>query len=248
MQQTFRLGRIAGVNVGLHWSVLLIAALLTGGLAEGRFPAEAAGYSSGAYVVAAAITAVVFLASILAHELSHAMIARREGIGVDGITLWFFGGVTHLTTKATTPKAELAISAIGPLTSFLVGVVLGGAGVALRVADVSPLIVAVLRWLGVINVVLATFNVLPGAPLDGGRLLHAFVWHRHDDALRATRVATRAGAILGAVLIAIGLVEFAFGTAIGGGLWLVLLGWFLRASARLEAADTTTFHGTSAPS
>jgi Zn-dependent protease len=242
MNRTLRLGRIAGVNVGLHWSVLFIAGLLTAGLAGERFPTEAAGYSETEYVAAAAITAVAFLACILAHELSHAVVARRERIGVDGITLWFLGGVTHMTTEVSTPEAELAISGIGPLTSFLLGIVLGGAGIVLRVASISPLIVAVLRWLGVINVVLAVFNVLPGAPLDGGRLLHAFVWHRHGDPLRATKVATRAGTLLGSALIGIGLAEFAFGTAVGGGLWLVLLGWFLRSSARLEAAHATTDH------
>jgi Zn-dependent protease len=233
---TLRLGRIAGVNIGLHWSLLLIAGLLTAGLAGGRFPAEAAGYSNAEYVVAAAVTTAVFLACVLAHEFSHAIVARRETIGVDGITLWLLGGVTHMTTELTTPEAELAISGVGPLTSFVLGVVLGGAGIALHAAAISPLLVAVLRWLGVINVVLATFNILPGAPLDGGRLVHAIVWRRYGDPLRATRVATRAGGILGAVLIAIGLAQFAFGTAAGGGLWLVLLGWYLRTSARLEAA------------
>jgi Zn-dependent protease len=248
MNRTLRLGRIAGVNVGLHWSVLLIAGLLTAGLAGGRFPGEAAGYSNAEYVVAAATTAGVFLMCVLAHEFSHAVVARREHIGVDGITLWFLGGFTQMTTEVTTPEAELAISGIGPLTSLLLGIVLGGAGIVLRVAAIAPLVVAVLRWLGVINVVVAIFNILPGAPLDGGRLLHAFVWHRHGDPIRATRVATQAGSILGAVLIAIGLAEFAFGTAFGGGIWLALLGWFLRAQARLEAAPAKTDHVTSSHS
>jgi len=242
MKDTLRLGRIAGVSVGLHWSLLVIAGLLTAGLAEGRFPGEAPGYSNFEYVGAAAVTTAVFLACVLAHEVSHAVVARREKIGVDGITLWLLGGVTRMTTKVMTPEAELAISGIGPLTNLVLGVVLGGAGIAFNAAGISPLLVDILRWLGVINVVLAILNILPGAPLDGGRLLHAIVWHRHGDPLRATRVATRAGAILGAVLIGIGLAEFAFGTAVGGGLSLVLIGWYLRVGARVEEAHAEAQH------
>jgi Zn-dependent protease len=237
MKDSLSLGRVAGINVGLHWSLLLIGGLLTAGLAGGRFPVEVPGYSNAEYVVAAGVTAVVFFGCVLAHEFSHAVVARREGIDVDGITLWLLGGVTRMTAEVATPKAEFAVSGAGPLTSFVIGLVLGGAGVALHAAAVWPLLVAALRWLGVINVVLAMFNVLPGAPLDGGRLLHAFVWRRYGDRLRATRAASRAGALLGAMLIATGLAEFAFGTAIGGGLGLVLVGWFLRTGARLEEAD-----------
>jgi Zn-dependent protease len=196
MKDGLRLGRIAGVNVGLHWSLLLIGLLLAAGLAGGRLPVDAPGYASAEYVVAGAAAAVVFLAGVLAHELSHAVVARREGISVAGITLWLLGGVTRMTSEPATPRAELVISGAGPFTSFVLGVVLVGAGIALRAAAISPLFVAVLAWLGAINLVLAVFNVLPGIPLDGGRLLHAFVWSRRGDRLHATRVASRAGEIL----------------------------------------------------
>jgi Zn-dependent protease len=234
MKDSLRLGRIAGVNVGLHWSLLVIGSLIAAGLAGGRLPLAAPGYSTAEYAVAGGIGAVVFLASVLAHELSHAVVARREGIGVDGITLWLLGGVTRMSSEATTPKAELAVAGVGPLTSFLLGLVMIGLGVGLRAGAISPLLIAVLTWLGVINLILAAFNVLPGAPLDGGRLLYAFVWSRHGDRRQATRVASRAGEILGTVLIAVGLIEFAFGVALGGGLWLALLGWYLRTGARIE--------------
>src|SRR5438477_9918937 len=237
MNDGIRIGRIAGVNVGLHWSLLLIGGLLAAGLAGGRFPADAPGYSSTAYVLAASATALVFLGCVLAHELSHAVVARRAGIGVDGITLWFLGGVTRLTSDATTPKVELAVSGAGPLASLVVGVVMVGGGLALQAGAVSPLVVSALTWLGVINIVLAVFNVLPGAPLDGGRLLHAFVWSRHGDRRRATPTPSRAGEILGAILIAFGLFEFAFGTAVGSGLWIAFIAWFLRTGARTEEAD-----------
>jgi deazaflavin-dependent oxidoreductase (nitroreductase family) len=232
-----RLGRIAGVEVGLHWSVLVIGGVLAAGLARGRFPANAPGYSSAEYWAAAVIAAFVFLGCVLAHELGHALVARHEGIGVDGITLWFLGGVTLMTSEPTTPKAELAISGAGPLTNLVLGVVMVGIALALRVVAVSPLLVTVLGWLGFINVVVAVFNALPGAPLDGGRVLHAFVWSRAGDRLRATRAATRAGLTLGAALIVLGLVEIARGTAVERGIWLAFVGWFLRTGARAERDD-----------
>jgi Zn-dependent protease len=242
MKDTVRLGRIAGVSVGLHWSLPLIGALLAQQLAGRRFPARAPGYSHTEYLVAAGVTAFVFLGGVLAHELGHAMVARREGIGVDGITLWFLGGVTRMTSDATTPKAELAMAGAGPLTSFVVGVVMVGLAIVARVGDVSPLLVQALVWLGVINVVLAVFNALPGAPLDGGRLLHAFVWSRHGDRRRATRAASRAGEILGAILIATGVFAFARAAGGGSGLWLALVGWFLYTGASDEQAEDDAHH------
>jgi Zn-dependent protease len=235
VKDSVRLGRIAGIDVGLHWSVLMIGGLLAAGLARGRFPAHAPGYSNAEYVAAAGVAAFVFLGCVLAHELSHALVALREDIGVDGITLWLLGGVTRMTSEATTPRAELAISGAGPLTSLVLGVVMVVIALVLDAGAVSPLLVAVLSWLGVVNIVIAVFNALPGTPLDGGRLLHAFVWSRHGDRRRATRAASRAGSALGAILIASGLIELARGTAGGGGVWLAFLGWFLRTGARTEA-------------
>lgn len=234
MKTSVRLGRIAGVEVGLNWSLLVIAVLLAVGLASGRFPSDAPGYSGAEYAIAGVITAIAFLACVLAHEVSHAVVARHEGIEVDGITLWLLGGVTRMHGDAPTPEAELRVSGAGPLASFVVGAVLLGIGIGLDALNVSALVVDVLLWLGSINVVLAVFNVLPGAPLDGGRLLHAFLWKRHGDRLRATQTASRAGQALGWVLVALGFVEFAFGTGLGGGLWLALLGWFLITAARAE--------------
>jgi Zn-dependent protease/CBS domain-containing protein len=234
MKNTVRLGRVFGVDVGLHWSLLVIGALLAAGLAGGRFRSDAAGYSDVAYAIAGVVTAIVFLAAVLAHEVSHAVVARREGVRVDGITLWLLGGVTRMHDEAPTPRAELWISGSGPLVSLVIGVVLAGLAAALNPLGASALVVAVLWWLGAINVVLAVFNVLPGAPLDGGRLLHAFLWSRHGDRVRATETASRAGQVLGWILVGLGFVEFAIGTGLGGGLWLALLGWFLITAARAE--------------
>jgi Zn-dependent protease len=234
MKDGMRLGRIAGVNVGLHWSLLLIGGILAAQLAGGRLPAAAPGYSAAQYLFAAGITSFFFIGCVLAHELSHAVIARREGIGVDGITLSFLGGVTRLTSDATTPRAELAVAGAGPLTSLVLGVVMVGLAIAVRAGSVSPLLGGVLTWLGVVNLVVAVFNALPGAPLDGGRLLHAFVWSRDGDPRHATRVASRAGEILGVILIGAGLLEFVFGSTRVGGLAIALVGWFLHTGARVE--------------
>jgi len=238
VNNSVRLGRITGVDVGLHWSVLVIGGLLAAGLARGRLPSDAPGYSSVEYVVAAAVAACVFLACVLAHELGHAVVARRECVGVDGITLWLLGGVTRMTSEAATPRAEVAISGAGPLTSLVLGVVMAGVTPALRAGAVSPLLVAVVGWLGVVNIVIAAFNSLPGAPLDGGHLLYAFIWSRHGDRLRATHAATRAGSAIGTVLIVLGFLEIARGTALERGIGLVFLGWFLCTGAQRAASST----------
>jgi Zn-dependent protease len=240
VKDTVRLGRIAGVGVGLHWSVLVLGALAAEQLAGRRFPARVPGYSIAEYQVTAVATAAVFLGCVLVHEVSHAVVARRRGVGVDGITLWLLGGATRMTSDPATPMAELAVAGIGPLTSFALGAVMIGFAIAGREGSVSPLLVDALTWLGVINLVLAVFNALPGAPLDGGRVLHALVWRRRNDEQHATRVASRAGQILGTILIAFGLFEFAFAASGGTGLWIALIGWFLLSAARAEAADATT--------
>jgi Zn-dependent protease len=236
MKNSVRLGRIAGVEIGLHWSLLVVVVLLAAGLAAGRFPDEAPHYPVAAHVLAGVVTAVLFLAAVLAHEVAHAVVARHEGVEVDGITLWMLGGMTRMHDDAPTPAAELRITGAGPLTSLVIGIALGGLALGLDALDASRLVVAVLWWLGLINVVLAVFNALPGAPLDGGRLLHAFLWWRHGDRLRATETSSRAGQVLGWVLVGLGFVEFGFGSGIGGGLWLALLGWFLITSARAAEA------------
>ena len=240
MKETFRLGQIAGVRVGLNWSLLIVAALLAAGLGASGLPAAAPGYGAYAYGVAGVLTAVAFLAAVLAHELGHAVVARREGLPVEGITLWMLGGFTRIGGEAPTPAAELRITGIGPLISLVLGLGLVGVSWALHAAGWSHLTSAALGWLGAINVVLALFNVLPGAPLDGGRLLHAVLWHHHGDRLRATETATRAGWVLGLVLIGLGFVDFAFYGVTG--LWLALLGWFLMTASRAEETQAQLRH------
>lgn len=233
MKETLSLGRIAGVRVGLNWSVLVIVGLVTVMLAEGRFPDVHPGHSTWEYWALALLAAVVFLASLLAHELAHAVVARRNGVEVDGITLWMLGGVARLHSEARTPGAELRIAAVGPLTSAAAGGAFLGLAVWLDILHASGLVVEAVAWLAGINIVLAVFNSIPAAPLDGGRLLRAYIWHRTGDPLRATRGATAAGRMLGWFMIVTG---FAATFLVGdlSGLWPALIGWFLIATATGE--------------
>ncbi|MEU5313556.1 site-2 protease family protein [Streptomyces sp. NPDC021562] len=234
MDETLSLGRIAGVRVGLHWSVLVIVVLITTALAHGRFPAAHPGHSPVAYWGLAVLTAVVFLGSLLAHELAHAVVARRNGVEVAGITLWMLGGAARLRGEASSPAAELRIAGVGPLTSLLAGGVLAGAAVGLDALHASGLVVEAVAWLAAINVLLAVFNALPAAPLDGGRLLRAYLWHRTGDRLRATRGATAAGRALGWFMVLTGFADVLFGGHLSG-LWAALIGWFLVAAATAES-------------
>ncbi|RVU22971.1 site-2 protease family protein [Streptomyces antnestii] len=222
------------MRVGLHWSVLVIVALVTVALANGRFPDAHPGHSAVAYWSLAVLTAVVFLISLLAHELAHAVVARRNAVQVEGITLWMLGGAARLRGEAPSPAAEMRIAGVGPLTSLLAGAVLAGAAVGLHTLHASGLVVEAVAWLAAINVLLAVFNALPAAPLDGGRLLRAYLWHRTGDRLRATSGASAAGRALGWFMVLIGFADVLFAGDLSG-LWPALIGWFLIAAATAEA-------------
>jgi Zn-dependent protease/CBS domain-containing protein len=235
VRQSVRLGRVAGIEIGAHWSVLFIALLLGYGLATAVLPAGAPGHPLLSYVVVAAIFAVLFLAALLAHELAHSVVAKRHGVGVKRITLWLLGGVSELDKDAPTPRAEFLIAAAGPLTSLLIGG-LGVAGAfAADAVGASRLVVVALQWLAGVNILLGVFNLLPGAPLDGGRVTRALVWRLTGDRDRAQIAADRAGIVLGVVLAALGLLQTIVLRNLSG-LWLVLLGWFLITAARAETA------------
>src|SRR5579862_3995492 len=202
MRPTFRLGRIAGIEVGIHWSLLVIGVLLVGSLASGVLPAYAP-HAHGSYLAAAVLAVALFFASILAHELAHSIVARRRGQGVNGITLWLLGGVSELGTESKNARDELQVAIAGPATSFALGAVFGVLAYAFD-AFVAPgtLLPTVAGWLAVVNIVLAVFNLLPGAPLDGGRVLAAMLWMHNGNRRRSQVSAARAGRVLGTVLIA----------------------------------------------
>ncbi|OEV31058.1 peptidase M50 [Streptomyces nanshensis] len=227
------MGRIAGVRIGVHWSVLLIFGLIAFGLAQGRLADAYPDHPVAVYWVAGFLAAVVFFFSLLAHELAHALVARRNGIDVDDIVLWLLGGAARMKSEAATPAAELRIAGVGPLVSLLLGGLFVLTAWVLDVAAAPGLVVEAVAWLAAINVLLAVFNSVPAAPLDGGRLLRAFLWWRTGDRLKATAGATTAGRVFGWLLVLLGLVLF-LGSGSFGGLWLSLVGWFLIAAATAE--------------
>jgi Zn-dependent protease/CBS domain-containing protein len=230
MTSTLRLGRIAGIDVGAHWSWLLVVGLIVWSLAAGVFPTTNPGLSNGTYLVMAVAAALLFFASIVLHELGHALQARRDGIAIGGITLWVFGGVAHLRSQPPSAAAELRMAAAGPAISLALG------AICLLVAIALPLpaaVDAVAFWVGQMNLYLAAFNLLPAFPLDGGRVLRAALWARRHDFMSATRTAARWGTRLGQLLILLGLLLVIFVGDLGG-LWLSFLGWFLVAAAEAE--------------
>ncbi len=236
MRQTFKLGRLLGIPIGMHWSVLVIMALLAQGLAMTVLPAAAPGRPGIAYWLVAVVVAIVFLAGLLAHETAHAVVAQRFGVRVKRITLWLLGGVAELDGEAPHARGDLLIAASGPLTSLGLSVVCGLSTLAAGAAGASDLAISGLAWLAVVNLVLALFNMLPGAPLDGGRVLRAILWWTRGDRLAAQRISSRVGIGLGALMLAGGLVAIFTATDISG-LWLMLLGWFLVSAARAEDID-----------
>jgi len=202
MRPTIRLGRIAGIEVGVHWSLLVIGVLLVGSLAGVVLPGSAPD-AHGSYLAAAILAVLLFFASILAHELAHSIVARRQGQAVDGITLWLLGGVSKLGTEPKNAKEELRVSLAGPLTTLALAAVFAGLGFAFD-AVIAPgtLLPTVALWLAFVNVLLGVFNLLPGAPLDGGRVLAALLWKRNGDRRRSQISAARAGRVLGALILA----------------------------------------------
>jgi len=234
MNENLSLGRIAGIHVGLNWSLLVVAALIAWSLATGILPSAAPGETSGAYWTAGVVSAFVFLASLLAHELAHSVVAMRRGVRVEGITLWLFGGVSRFSSDTSSPGTQALITFVGPLTSLVLGAVFFVASVVVGGGAHPGLLPATLSWLGYINITLGVFNLVPAFPLDGGRLLQSLIWLRTGDRQRATRIAARIGMGFAYLLIAYGLATFVFAGSLIGGVWSVFLGWFLLSAARAE--------------
>jgi Zn-dependent protease len=230
MGSSVRLGRIAGIEFGVNWSWLVVFALLVWTLASAIFPSTNPGLSKGTHIAMAIVAAFLFFVSILLHEFGHALQARREGIEIDGITLWLFGGVARFKGPFQSAGAEFRVAISGPLVSLA----LGGLFVVVAVINGIPSAVdGVVAWLGYINLSLLVFNLLPAPPLDGGRVLHSALWRRRDFAW-ATRVAANVGRGFGYLLIALGVAMFIFESSFSGA-WLAFLGWFLLNAATAEA-------------
>jgi Zn-dependent protease len=229
MRESIRLGRILGIPVGVNWTLLAILGLLTYDLALGL-----PGGPTVAAVAVAGLAAVVFFGSVLLHELAHSVVARRYGLRVDGITLWLLGGVSRLEGEAPSAGAAARIAVAGPAVSLALAVGFGVFAIAAAGLGLPAVIGAGVGWLAVINGVVAAFNLVPAAPLDGGRILGAALWAHYRDRDRGQLGAARAGRVFGWVLIGFGIWGFLSGAGIFG-LWPAVLGWFVLSLADAEA-------------
>jgi Zn-dependent protease len=234
------IARIAGIRVSADWSVLVIGALLAWGVA-GTVPTSVPGTPLWLAWIVGAIAALLLIASLTAHELGHALLARRRGIAVEGIRLWLFGGVAQMSSDWMTGRTEMLVAAIGPaITLVLAGLFVGSSWLLVQVGA-PPLVVVVAVWLAAVNVLLLVFNLIPAFPLDGGRILRGFLWTRTNNRMAATVAAARAGRFFAVVLIGVGVLDFFFVNPVNG-LWLMLIGWFLDTAARGEAHGEQARH------
>lgn len=245
MNRGIPVGRILGIEVKFSYSVLLIAALYVYLLAQTQFPRQVFGLPTSTYWIAGVIGALFFFASLMAHEFGHAIIARRNNIEVKGITLWLMGGFAELGSEPQTPGSQFRIAAAGPVTNAVLGGVfylilqlLGGSNDPYTVATgIHALTVVVVEWLAFINILLAAFNLLPAAPLDGGHLLSSGLWAATGNANTARMWAARAGMALGSGLLLYGIMLYVQSASFTG-VWVGLVGWWIVDAARRDITVT----------
>lgn len=233
MRDGFEIARVLGIPIRIHWSWFPVVALITWSLAAGYFPGRLPGATLRLLWLYGLGATVLLFASVLLHELAHAVVARRAGLPVGGITLHVFGGVAQLEREPSSPRTEFTMAAAGPLTSYAIAAL---CWLALRAWPAAEAGEAILAYLGAVNVVVATFNLVPGFPLDGGRLLRSALWAWRGDLAWATRVASHAGSGFAVFLIVVGALRFVAGETVGGA-WLVLIGLFLRQAARASFGE-----------
>jgi len=226
-RSSIKLFRIAGIEIRLDYSWFIIFAILVYYFGFSYFPNLLPGLSKGFLAIITIITVLLFFFSILAHELSHSLVAKRRGMPVSRISLWIFGGMSEIEREPETPAAEFAMAIVGPSTSFIIAIIFGIIWYFTR--TILP-IGEPASYLAQINIILGIFNLLPGYPLDGGRVLRSIVWKATGNLKRATFVATTAGRIFGFLLIAAGIGLF-FTRYYFNGLWLAFIGWFLQSAA-----------------
>lgn len=239
VRSQIKLGRIAGIGVGLHYSWFIIALLIIFSLVN-QFRSATPRWSSTIVWTSAIITGLLFFAALLMHELAHSLAARAHGMRVQAITLFALGGISQIETDVPDARAEFWIAIAGPITSTVIGILfLGIARMAGWLPGTAPAnaIVAVLLWLGYINLLLAAFNMIPGFPLDGGRVLRALIWWITQSADRSMRLAAQAGEVVAFAFIVLGLMRFFVGANFGG-LWIAFIGWFLLDASRTSYAQT----------
>jgi Zn-dependent protease/predicted transcriptional regulator len=229
LRSQIKLGRVFGIEIGLHYSWFLIALLIVYSLFS-QFHTSHPGWGDQVILTVAIATAILFFVSLLLHELAHSLVATSNGLPVKEITLFALGGVSQIEKNPTSAKLEFWMAFVGPLTSAVIGALCVTLARVVGEPSTDPW-TAMLLWLGYINLTLAAFNLVPGYPLDGGRVLRAIIWWKTGDANRSTRLAARTGQVVAFGFIALGIFEY-FGGAGFGGLWMAFIGWFLLQAAR----------------
>jgi Zn-dependent protease/CBS domain-containing protein len=228
MTMSWRVFRIAGIDIRIDSSWIILFSLITLSLAYYYFPVQYPHWQTGLVWTVSGLTSVLLFASVLAHELAHSLVARKQGESVRSITLFIFGGIAEITREPKTPARELAMALAGPVCSFVIGLFF--LGLRYAAAGFSQPVMALCGYLSAINIVLGIFNLIPGFPLDGGRVLRSILWRLTDNLRLATRIASLTGQILAFILIFIGILEAIAGYLVNG-IWLALVGWFLHNTA-----------------
>ncbi len=235
MTASWRLGTIRGISIGLHWSMAIVFALLTVSLATAYFPSTAPDLPDAAAWVMAIVASVLFFTSILLHELGHSFTAQHYNLPVESITLFVFGGVAQIGGRAKSAEIELRVAAAGPAVSFGLASLFGIVWLVSRGTDY---IAAPALWLGTLNLMLGLFNLLPGFPLDGGRILRALVWQSTGNETRAEQIALVSGQIVAFGMMGVGAL-FVLNGNFANGIWLIFIGWFLQNAAVSEATGSS---------
>jgi len=235
MQGTFKLGTIAGIDIRVHYSWLIALAFVSWSLAVGYFPMAGAALGTRNEWILGLVSALLLFGSVLVHELAHSLVARAQGLRVEHITLFIFGGISTIAQEATSARDEFLVAVVGPLTSLALGGVFWSIGLVVPPVSATA---AVASYLAVANIGLGVFNIVPGFPLDGGRVLRSIVWAVTDNYGRATRIASYVGQAVAFVLIGWGLLRV-FDGDVSGGLWIAFIGWFLNTGAEASRQQVT---------
>jgi Zn-dependent protease/CBS domain-containing protein len=236
MKASFKLFRIAGIDIGIHYTWLFIFIFFSWTLAQAYFPVQYPGWSTLTYWLTGIIAALLIFVSVLLHELAHSIVAKKRGMPVHSITLFILGGVSNLEEEPQKPRAEFAMAIVGPVTSLVLALIFWGL-TRLPVDKTTPLM-AIISYMALINLFLGAFNLLPGFPLDGGRVLRSIIWGATGNLIRATNIATRVGQFIGWTFIALGIFLMIW-SSLFSGLWLAFIGWFLNSSADASRKEIT---------
>ncbi|BCL78755.1 peptidase M50 [Ktedonobacteria bacterium brp13] len=243
MSGSFRIGRILGIDINIHLSWLIVLVLLTFSLANGYFPTAYPGHTNVTYVVLGFVSTILLFVSVLLHELAHSLVARARGIPVHAIVLFVFGGVSNIEQEPQTPGVEFSMAFVGPLVSFLIGALCYVLLFLIR--GNHSFLVSVLSYLAFTNIILGVFNLIPGFPLDGGRVLHSIIWKITGSVQTAMNAATIVGQSFAYLFILFGILQFFYGNIVVG-LFIVFTGWFLLSAAQSASTQSileTAFAG-----